>query len=205
MIFKELSKDEYGKLLGIFMCNTEEHPNSELVKSGRFLKPHADNHKNVNQGNIAIGYGFDLKVNDTAQITKLYRGVFGDKWQLTQEESLVLKDYKKAIIFISHDVYFLDNVVNRVFEIEGKRLKDYKGNYTDFLIQKEAYLSGEVKAYEKEQDKIKKMEEFEENRSDGHDYKGSEPTYVAPFLCNTYFRSGCRPSNRAGITWAFGY
>ena len=72
----------------------------------------------------------------------------------------ILKDYNKAIILISHDVYFLDNVVNRVFEIEGKRLKDYKGNYTDFLIQKEAYLSGEVKAYEKEQDKIKKMEEF---------------------------------------------
>lgn len=101
MIFKELSKDEYGKLLGIFMCNTEEHPNSELVKSGRFLKPHADNHKNVNQGNIAIGYGFDLKVNDTAQITKLYRGVFGDKWQLTQEESLVLKDYKNKKITTS--------------------------------------------------------------------------------------------------------
>ena len=72
----------------------------------------------------------------------------------------ILKDYNKAIILISHDVYFLDNVVNRIFEIEGKRLKDYKGNYTDFLIQKEAYLSGEVKAYEKEQEKIKKMEEF---------------------------------------------
>lgn len=72
----------------------------------------------------------------------------------------ILKDYNKAILLISHDVYFLDNVTNRIFEMEGKRLKDYKGNYSDFLIQKEAYLSGEVKAYEKEQEKIKKMEEF---------------------------------------------
>lgn len=72
----------------------------------------------------------------------------------------ILKDYGKALILISHDVYFLDNVTNRIFEIEGKRLKDYKGNYSDFLIQKEAYLSGEIKAYEKEQEKIKKMEEF---------------------------------------------
>lgn len=72
----------------------------------------------------------------------------------------ILKDYNKAIILISHDVYFLDNVVNRIFEIEGKKIKDYKGNYSDFLIQKEAYLSGAVKAYEKEQEKIKKMEEF---------------------------------------------
>lgn len=71
-----------------------------------------------------------------------------------------LKDYNKAILLISHDVYFLDNITNRIFEIEGKRLKDYKGNYSDFLIQKEAYLSGEIKAYEKEQEKIKKMEEF---------------------------------------------
>lgn len=72
----------------------------------------------------------------------------------------ILKDYNKALLLISHDVYFLDNVTNRIFEIEAKKLKDYKGNYSDFLIQKEAYLSGEVKAYEKEQEKIKKMEEF---------------------------------------------
>lgn len=72
----------------------------------------------------------------------------------------ILKDYNRALILISHDVYFLDNVANRIFEIEGKRIKDYKGNYSDFLIQKEAYLSGEIKAYEKEQEKIKKMEEF---------------------------------------------
>ncbi|AVQ27482.1 ABC transporter ATP-binding protein [Fusobacterium ulcerans] len=72
----------------------------------------------------------------------------------------ILKDYKKAFILISHDVYFLDNVVNRVFEIEGKTLKTYNGNYTDFTIQKEAYLSGTVKAFDKEQDKLRKMEEF---------------------------------------------
>ena len=36
----------------------------------------------------------------------------------------ILKDYKKAFILISHDVYFLDNVVNRVFEIERKNFKN---------------------------------------------------------------------------------
>ncbi len=71
-----------------------------------------------------------------------------------------LRDYGKAFILISHDRYFLDNVVNRVFELEKRTIKAYKGNFTDFTIQKEAYLSGAVKAYEKEQDKIKKMEEF---------------------------------------------
>ncbi|WP_297599192.1 ABC-F family ATP-binding cassette domain-containing protein [uncultured Cetobacterium sp.] len=71
-----------------------------------------------------------------------------------------LKDYPKAFVVISHDRYFLDNIVNRVFEIEGKTLKAYKGNFTDYVIQKEAFLSGAVKSFEKEQDKIRKMEEF---------------------------------------------
>jgi ATP-binding cassette subfamily F protein 3 len=71
-----------------------------------------------------------------------------------------LKEYKKAFILISHDRYFLDNVVNRVFEIEAQTIKSYPGNFTDYTIQKEAYLSGAVKSFEKEQDKIKKMEEF---------------------------------------------
>ena len=71
-----------------------------------------------------------------------------------------LKDYNKAIILVSHDVYFLDNVVNRIFEIEHKQLNTYPGNYSDFVIQKEAYISGAVKSYAKEQEKIQKMEEF---------------------------------------------
>ncbi|MGL4403058.1 MAG: ribosomal protection-like ABC-F family protein [Fusobacteriaceae bacterium] len=71
-----------------------------------------------------------------------------------------LKEYKKAVILISHDVLFLDNVANRVLEMEGKTIKSYTGNYTDFQIQKEAYLTGALKTYEKEQDKIKKTEEF---------------------------------------------
>jgi ATP-binding cassette subfamily F protein 3 len=61
---------------------------------------------------------------------------------------------------ISHDRYFLDNVINRVFEIEAKTINIYKGNFTEYTIQKEAYLTGAVKRFEKEQDKIKKMEEY---------------------------------------------
>lgn len=71
-----------------------------------------------------------------------------------------LQDYNKAILVISHDRYFLDNISNRIFEIEGKSLKKYKGNFTDYTIQKEAYLSGAIKSFEKEQEQIKKMEEF---------------------------------------------
>lgn len=71
-----------------------------------------------------------------------------------------LRDYQKAFIVISHDRYFLDSITNRIFEIERKKLKIYRGNFSDYVIQKEAYLSGAIKSFEKEQDKIRKMEEF---------------------------------------------
>lgn len=71
-----------------------------------------------------------------------------------------LKDYNKAVMVVSHDRYFLDNVVGRIFEIEGHILKTYKGNFTEYTIQKEVYLSGAMKAFEKEQEKIKQMEEY---------------------------------------------
>ncbi|MCI6151530.1 MAG: ATP-binding cassette domain-containing protein [Fusobacterium perfoetens] len=71
-----------------------------------------------------------------------------------------LKDYNKAVMVVSHDRYFLDNVVGRIFEIEGHTLKTYKGNFIEYTIQKEIYLSGAIKAFEKEQEKIKQMEEY---------------------------------------------
>jgi ATP-binding cassette subfamily F protein 3 len=71
-----------------------------------------------------------------------------------------LRSYNKAFILISHDRYFLDNVINRVFEIESKTINIYRGNFTEYTIQKEAYLTGAVKRFEKEQDKVKKMEAY---------------------------------------------
>lgn len=71
-----------------------------------------------------------------------------------------LKKYNKAFLLVSHDRIFLDNVCSRIFEIENKKLYKYDGNFSSFIIQKEMILKGEIKRYEKEQEKIKKMEEY---------------------------------------------
>ncbi len=71
-----------------------------------------------------------------------------------------LKKYGKSFILISHDRVFLDNVCNKIFEIENKKLYKYNGNFSSFILQKELILKGEMKRYEKEQEKIKKMEEY---------------------------------------------
>ena len=47
-----------------------------------------------------------------------------------------LKEYKKAVIVVSHDRAFLDNFVNVVYEIERHKIKRYVGNYSDFVKQK---------------------------------------------------------------------
>ena len=71
-----------------------------------------------------------------------------------------LKRYNKTFLLVSHDRIFLDNVCNRIYEIENKKLYKYDGNFSSFILQKEMILKGEIKRYEKEQEKIRKIEEY---------------------------------------------
>lgn len=70
-----------------------------------------------------------------------------------------LKQYKGTVILISHDRYFLDQVVNRIFEIHNKKLKTYKGNYSDFIESSAIEKELELKKFEDQQKDIKKQEE----------------------------------------------
>lgn len=70
-----------------------------------------------------------------------------------------LKQYKGTVILISHDRYFLDQVVGRVFEIHNKRLKCYNGNYSKFVELSKVEKELELKKYEDQQKDIKKQEE----------------------------------------------
>ena len=70
-----------------------------------------------------------------------------------------LKQYKGTVILISHDRYFLDQVVNRIFEIHNKKLKSYNGNYSKFIELSAAEKEIEQKKYEDQQKDIKKQEE----------------------------------------------
>jgi ATP-binding cassette subfamily F protein 3 len=47
-----------------------------------------------------------------------------------------LEDYNGTLLVVSHDRYFLDNVVNRIFKLENGRISEYEGNYTDYLREK---------------------------------------------------------------------
>lgn len=47
-----------------------------------------------------------------------------------------LKNSKRTVLFVTHDRYFLDNVATRIFEIDKSKLKEYQGNYQDYLAQR---------------------------------------------------------------------
>ena len=72
---------------------------------------------------------------------------------------IFLKQYKGTVILISHDRYFLDQVVNRIFEIHNKKLKTYKGNYSDFIKASAIEKELELKKFEYQQKDLKKQEE----------------------------------------------
>lgn len=71
-----------------------------------------------------------------------------------------LQSYKGALLIVSHDRYFLDKVVNEVYEISRKKISHYKGNYSRYLDLKAAQLEQEWKEFEKQQGEIAKLEDF---------------------------------------------
>ncbi|EAE8306558.1 ABC-F type ribosomal protection protein [Listeria monocytogenes] len=71
-----------------------------------------------------------------------------------------LQNYHGSLLIVSHDRYFLDKVVNQVYEISRTRIDHYKGNYSSFVNQKQAKLEQMWKEFDKQQKQIAKLEDF---------------------------------------------
>lgn len=71
-----------------------------------------------------------------------------------------LQGYPGALLIVSHDRYFLDKVVNIVYEISRKQSAKFIGNYSKYLEQKAEQYEREMKMFEKQQDEIAKLQDF---------------------------------------------
>ncbi|WP_159885993.1 ABC transporter ATP-binding protein [Paenibacillus puerhi] len=71
-----------------------------------------------------------------------------------------LRSYPGAILVVSHDRYFLDALVDAIYEIERTSSKRYTGNYSRYIELKQANYEIELKQFEKQQEEISKMEDF---------------------------------------------
>lgn len=71
-----------------------------------------------------------------------------------------LKNYRGGVLIISHDRYFLDKVATKIIELDNKTVTSYEGNYTYFIKVKTQRRAALKSAYEKQQEHIKKTEEY---------------------------------------------
>ena len=71
-----------------------------------------------------------------------------------------LQNYQGALLIVSHDRYFLDRVVNEIYDMHSGVLDHYTGNYSRFMELKAAKVLQEQKAFDKQQEEIAKLEDF---------------------------------------------
>ena len=71
-----------------------------------------------------------------------------------------LRNYEGAVIIVSHDRTFLDNVINKTVEVTQQQLISYEGNYTYYLEEKEMRETIQQNAFENQQAKIRQAERF---------------------------------------------
>ncbi|SKC77464.1 ribosomal protection-like ABC-F family protein [Maledivibacter halophilus] len=97
------------------------------------------------------------------------------------EEYLI--QLNKTILVISHDRFFLDKVTNKIWELTSESLKVYKGNYSEYKIQKENEIKSIMKEYEKQQSKIQSLEKVISERKNwftsAHSSAGQNDFYRA--------------------------
>lgn len=90
-------------------------------------------------------------------------------YQSTENLTLFLQDYEGALLISSHDIDFLDNNIQKIWEIENGKLNVYGGNYSDYKEQKSNKLEAKKRNYEvakKALNKIKKAIVLENKRSE---------------------------------------
>lgn len=71
-----------------------------------------------------------------------------------------LSSYRGGILIVSHDRYFMDRIVTGVVELDHHKATTYRGNYSRYVAQREERLKVDTIAYEKQQEYIKKTEEY---------------------------------------------
>ena len=181
-VFDDLIKTE--RELEILSASISENPSKELIEKQDYLS----NEFNRNGGltyksmtrSALIGLGFDEE--DFDKSTSTLSG--GQKSKLILAKLLLskadfllldeptnhldisaiqwledfLKNFNSACLIISHDRYFLDKITDKTIEIENKKMRSYKGNYSVFLKKKEAEQKAVEDKYENDIKEIERLE-----------------------------------------------
>lgn len=175
---------EMEKELEEISLKLTEHPSKELIArqdflNEQFLRNGGATYKSLTRSAL-MGLGFDE--SDFSKPTSTLSGgqrskLILSKLLLSRADLLLLDEptnhldirsvewlesflssFSGAFIVISHDRYFLDKVTNKTIELDCKKLRSYKGNYSEFLVKKEAEQKAVAEKYENDLKEIERLE-----------------------------------------------
>lgn len=181
-VFSDLIKIE--KELEEISAKLTAQPSKELISrqdflNEQFLRNGGSTYKSLTRSAL-LGLGFDEK--DFSKPTSTLSGgqrskLILSKLLLSRADLLLLDEptnhldissvewlegflasFSGAFIVISHDRYFLDKITDKTIEIECRKLRSYKGNYSEFLVKKEAEQKAIAEKYENDLKEIERLE-----------------------------------------------
>jgi ATP-binding cassette, subfamily F, member 3 len=153
--------DQYGKLQDDFILNGgyEIDAQMDTVTYGLKITDLIDKPFSLLSGGEKTKVGLALSLLKKPELLLLdeptnHLDLMAIEWLGT-----FLKEYSGTIILISHDRYFLDEVVTKVLDMEDGEIELYHTNFSGYVKEKEERLLREFQEYQEQQRKIKKMKE----------------------------------------------
>lgn len=153
--------DQYGKLQDEFILNGGYEMDAQLdrIANGLNITDLLDKSFSSLSGGEKTKVGLGLSLLKNPELLLLDEPTNHLDLKAIEWLGAFLKEYTGTIILISHDRYFLDEVVTKVLEMEDGEIDLYHTNFSGYVNEKEERLLREFQEYQEQQKKIKKMKE----------------------------------------------
>ncbi|MFP5116346.1 ribosomal protection-like ABC-F family protein [Bacillaceae bacterium C204] len=153
--------DQYGKLQDEFILNGGYEMDAQLdrIANGLNITNLLDKSFSSLSGGEKTKVGLGLSLLKNPELLLLDEPTNHLDLKAIEWLGAFLKEYTGTIILISHDRYFLDEVVTKVLEMEDGEIDLYHTNFSSYVKEKEERLLIEFQEYQEQQKKIKKMKE----------------------------------------------
>ena len=153
--------DQYGKLQDEFILNGGYEMDAQLdrIANGLNITNLLDKPFSSLSGGEKTKVGLGLSLLKNPELLLLDEPTNYLDMKAIEWLGSFLKEYIGTIILISHDRYFLDEVVTKVLEMEDGEIELYHTNFSGYVKEKEERLLREFQEYQEQQKKIKKMKE----------------------------------------------
>lgn len=98
--------------------------------------------------------------------------------EMTEWLESYLKTYEGSVLIISHDRYFLDQVIDKIYEIKAKKVEVYHGNYSYYLKERQLRYEQALRKFNAQKRKMKQMEKAADRMRDWANRGDNEAMYV---------------------------